>query len=109
MTHYEIITHFLAHASPLSKGEPLGKERRMTREEAIAKVARGGLADDEIILTAQVFVDMLRHLGILKLDEPTTANARAIEVFEAASSDPRCGPHQLLTRLEVCGLKVVEK
>lgn len=60
-------------------------------------------------MTPSVFVELAIALGMLKLDEPMSVRDRAIKVLDAAASDPYCGPHHFLTRLDAAGLKIVEK
>ena len=83
----------------------------MTRDEAMAIVCRGGNPHDDITMTAAVFVDLLRFLNVLKLDEPKSAREKFEEVLISELNYPResVAMQHFLIVLGKAGLKIVEK
>lgn len=77
----------------------------MTRDEAIKGVIEPDAGYDH----QHAFVDSLVALGILKLDEPKSAESRFREAFSHLSKPAQCSADNVWEIIHNSGLQIVEK
>lgn len=77
----------------------------MTRDEAIQRL----VDKNEPYAHAALLVDNLAALGILKLDEPKSAESRFREAFSHLSKPAQCSADNVWEIIHNSGLRIVEK
>lgn len=77
----------------------------MTRDQAISKVQLACIQGE-----AQGLIKSLENLGLLKLDEPKSAQKRCDEIFTLYRlEDAKLKAHEFLAYIDEAGLKIIEK
>jgi hypothetical protein len=82
----------------------------MTRDEAVKIASKGDPDNPTLNFHAEGFVSLLEKLGVLKLDEPKSADNRIAQAVGAAFGFST-SPHEmplLHRQLKILGLKIVE-